>query len=224
MRKQLIFSAAAVIAILLLVYTASRSISARIFTPSTNTRATDTIGGVDQQQAALQTGKPIPYLPPKGLLGPGQVTELNKENQHLVREQLRGHKKPVFELVYSSTDPRSKQMEAWVEQAAKANPMVTFIKLDTTKLAVATPVPTVSLSIPRPSKDFSRTGYLTDAELQTFLDNGLKSWTPIQHQQPLPKPTPNPDGKPQNKQHIGLPHFHKDLAPTPGSRPREYQD
>ena len=218
MRKQFIFSAAAAIVIPVLVYTASRAISNRIFAPAPSADVQDASTAVSDQQnqAAIQAaGKPVPYLPPEGLRGPGQVTELTRENQHRVREQLRGHKNPVFELVYSSADPRSQQMEAWVKQAANAYPSVTFVTLDTQKLPVGTPTPTINLSIPRPAKDFSRTGYLTDQELKKFLDDGLKTWTPIQG--PLP-PTPKPDNKSQ-VQHLPLPHFHTTPAPVPGKTP-----
>jgi len=220
MRKHYIFSAAALIVIPVLVYTASRYISATVFNNSPSVTATGTAGSVEQQQTAPQAKGPIvPYLPPEGLLGPGQVTELTRQNQYIVRSQLRGHQRPVLEFYYSSADPRCKQIEARVEQAAKDYPQVTFIKQDTTKLPVATPIPTINLSIPRPPKDFGRTGYLTEKELRTFIDDGLKSWTPLQ-----PQPTPTPSTKSGEVEHLRLPHFHSEPVRTPGRPLREYQD
>lgn len=201
-------NAAIVVLVVAAAYTASRSTSAAMFSSSSE------VGQGSRSQkdtyafsAAQGQDRPIPYLPPKGLKGPGEVTEVTRENQHIVRSQLRGHQRPVLELIFSSQDPRSKNMEAWLDQAAKANPLVTFIKLDTSKLPVATPTPTIQLSIPRPPRSFSRTGYLSDGQLTQFLEDGLKSWTPIQHQQQ------------PNLQHLPLPHFHKQPGGVPGRSP-----
>jgi hypothetical protein len=142
-------------------------------------------GWQDRGLLLSSADKPTPYLPPFTALRPaGEVTDVTPENQHPIAVQLQNSKRPVFRLFYSSKDPRSQNMSAWLDRAAKANPAVVFLRLDATKVFVTKRAPSVTLDIPRPARAFSQTGYRTDAELDKFLRDGLSRWTPVTHQRP----------------------------------------